>query len=51
MQKNKLTLGQKLTFLTVGHVMSKVHQTSLHNSQQDTKTLEQSQLLLSAVFN
>ena len=41
MQKNIVTLGQKLTFLTVGHVMLKVHQTSLHNSQQDAKTLEQ----------
>ena len=41
MQKNMLTPGQKLTFLTVGHVMLKVHQTSIQNSQQDTKTLEQ----------
>ena len=41
MQKNMLTLDQKLTFLTVGHVMLKVHQTSLHSLQQDTKTLEQ----------
>ena len=41
MQKNILTPGQKLTFLTVGHVMLKVYQTSLHYSQQDTKTLEQ----------
>ena len=41
MQKNILTLDQKLTFLTVGHVMLKVHQTSLHNLEQDIKTLEQ----------
>ena len=41
MQKNILKLGQKLTFLIVGHVMLKVHQTSLYNSQQNKKTLEQ----------
>ena len=41
MQKNILTPGQKLTFLTVAHVMLKVYQPSLHYSRQDTKTLEQ----------
>ena len=51
MQKNIQTLGQKLTFLTVGHVMLKFHQKSLHNSQKDTKTLEQSQLLPNTTFN
>ena len=44
MHKNILTPGQNLTFLTVGHVMLKVYQTSLHNSQQESKTLEQTNL-------